>query len=144
MAIYANENGTVKDLTPFSTGAIKILRLTASINSSTQEDITDLINANGIPDHILIFSHYFDWYSAGSNSGVCHLYWHLQNSDAFFDRIVQSVYHQGNSGVSESINDFSTSFNSNSVYTTIDIRTSTTTKYIKSTGDDITVLMIWE
>lgn len=80
MAIYANEDGTVKDLTPFGTCKIKIFHALHQIvqNSSTTEtaiDLTSLIDSMGTPTHVFIFDYYFRCYKTGNTDIVQESYY---------------------------------------------------------------------
>ena len=75
MAIYANEGGVVKDLTPFGTCKIKIFRALHEIvqNPSTTEtaiDLTSLIDSMGTPTHVFIFEYYYRCYDINTTNIV--------------------------------------------------------------------------
>ena len=74
MAVYANEDGVMKDLTPFGNCKIKIFHALHQIvqNQSTTEtaiDLASLIDSMGTPDHVFIFDYYYRCYN-DSNSQV--------------------------------------------------------------------------
>ena len=80
MAIYANEDGIVKDLTPFGTCKIKIFNALHQItNSSTTTettiDLTSLIDNMGTPAHVFVFDYYYRNYKTGNTDIVQESYY---------------------------------------------------------------------
>ena len=147
MAIYANEDGVMKDLTPFGNCKIKIFHALHQIvqSASTTEtaiDLTSLIDSMGTPVHVFIFDHYYRRYN--DNNSEVHI-------------VQENFYRTGNAcdGISSirsgTICPSDRGIQKTDGYIKIklkDVRTSATvtdtTKWIKVRWSDSVIVFVWE